>query len=75
MPSAAQRNRMQILLFCEHALSRTDRVAAEHIGGSARGYQESFASFGMAVLVTARRSGGQAVYLSTAKLQSPLVAS
>jgi len=43
MPSAAQRNRMQILLFCEHALSRTDRVAAEHIGGSARGYQPGFA--------------------------------
>ncbi|SRR6266566_6595111 len=45
-----------------------NRVAAPN-GGSARGYQEPFASFGcMAVLVTARRSVGQAVCLCIAAL-------
>src|SRR5271166_4711923 len=50
--------------ICALHADLAENLAGTPNGGSARGYQEPFASFGcMAVLVTARRSVGQAVYL------------
>jgi hypothetical protein len=59
----------QITPLCTAVANRAPSPPGVPNGGSARGYQEPFASFGcMAVMVTAQRSVGEAVCLCIAAL-------
>lgn len=64
LPTAASAPRLHNARSSAPHTTERPTPASGHISGSARGYQEPLASFdGMAVLVTARRSVCQAVYL------------